>query len=290
VSSQRSAIRNIASAPLRTAADLGVSRSTISRRVATGALHVVHRGVYSLVPPAALSQESRWVAALIAVGDGAALGRLASAALWQAIRWPPRVIDVIAPRYRRSFDDVRVYQCRGLDPRDVTTHRGIPVTTVPRTLVDLTDVLIAEELTNIIHEAAFRRRISLPAIADARARANGRHNLAVLDEALRLWQLGSAGLKSRVEKAFFELVVAAGLPRPVPNLHVEGVEVDASWPGTPLIVELDGPNHLRPPNRRADASRDRILAAAGYTVLRFTELEIERRPEEVVAAVTGQLA
>ena len=46
---------------------------------------------------------------------------------------------------------------RRLDPADVTVHKGIPVTTVARTLVDLTDVLDAQELANVIHEAAYRK-------------------------------------------------------------------------------------------------------------------------------------
>jgi class 3 adenylate cyclase len=50
-------------------------------------------------------------------------------------------------------------------------YRGIPVTTVARTLVDLTDDLTAEELTNVIHEAAYRRRFSLTATKQTMKRA-----------------------------------------------------------------------------------------------------------------------
>ena len=53
---------------------------------------------------------------------------------------------------------MRFHLIRNLHPRDVTTFRGIPVTTVARTLVDLSDVITKWELTNVIHEAAFRDR------------------------------------------------------------------------------------------------------------------------------------
>jgi len=167
----------------------------------------------------------------------------------------------------------------------VTVHRGVPVTTVERTLVDLTDTLIAEELTNVIHEAAFRRRFSIRAARDAMVRANGRHKLSRLDEAIELWLAGSAGLKGGLERAFLRLVVDAGLTKPIPNIHVASVEVDAYWPDARLAVEIDGPGHARPPALHADRSRDRLLTETGVTVLRFTEFELERRSDEVVAAL-----
>lgn len=284
--SQSSPHAKFARAPLLTVADLGIASSAITGRVKRGALHRVHRGVYSIVPPDALSRESRWLAALLAVGDDAALSHLTAAALRRLIRWSPDTIDVTVPRYRRSMDGVRIHECRRLDPRDVTTYRGFPVTTVARMLVELTDVQIAEELTNVIHEAAFRRSFSIPAAREAMRRANGRRNLGRLEEAIALWQAGSAGLKSRLEREFLRLVVEAGLPKPIPNLHVDGIEVDAYWPEARLVVEIDGPNHTRPPTLRGDGSRDRWL---GCTVLRFNELDLELRPRDVVSAVAVHL-
>jgi hypothetical protein len=151
-------------------------------------------------------------------------------------------------------------------------------------LVDLTDTLLAEE-PHLIHEAAFRRLFSIPTTREAMGRANGRHKLARLDEAIELWLAGSAGIKSRLEKAFLLLVIESGLAKPIPNIHVAGAEVDGYWPDARLAVEIDGPNHTRPPTRRADGSRDRLLAEAGVTVLRFTEFEIERRQRDVAAAL-----
>jgi hypothetical protein len=91
---------------------------------------------------------------------------------------------------------VRAY--RSLDPRDVTVRDGIPVTTVPRTLVDLSDVLTAHQLANVIHEAAFRKLFDERAVRAAMTRANGRHNLHVLTKALELNAAGSAGTRSEL--------------------------------------------------------------------------------------------
>jgi hypothetical protein len=261
---------------------VGLSYNGVSRRAKRGAQTRRHLGVYSLTP-GPLTREAEFLAAVFAGDEGAVLNRLAAAEHWQAWRHHAPV-SILVPSWR-TIRGVEVHRCARLDPRDVTVHRGVPVTTVARTLVDLTDILMAEELTNVIHEAAFRRRFSIPDAREAMARANGRHKLARLDEAIALWLAGSAGLKSGLERAFLQLLVEAGLKKPIPNIHIAGVEVDAYWPDSRLAVEIDGPGHTRPPALRADGSRDRLLADTGVTVLRFTEFELQRRRDDVVAAL-----
>ena len=113
----------------------------------------------------------------------------------------------------------------------VTTHKGIPVTTVHRLIVDLADdVQIPHEVTAVIHEAAFMGRFVELAVRDAMARVSGRRNLHVVDRAIELHQAGSAGIKSRHELAFFLLVTGAGFPEPLVNVHAYGFERDFHWP------------------------------------------------------------
>lgn len=242
----------------------GLDNAAVSRRVRGGRLHRVGRGVYA-VGHASLSREAQWMAAVLEAGAGAALSHLAAASLWQA--WRRRVdrIDVVSPR-RSSLP--HVHWSRRLDPRDTTGRHGIPVTTVPRTLVDLTDVLTAHQLANVIHEAAFRHRFSERATRAAMARADGRAKLDRLERALELHVRGSAGTKSDLEDEF--LAGVAG-PEPLVNTRVAGVEVDFHWPDRKLCVEVDGPGHLRPRTQREDAARDRRLRAAGFEVVRISE-------------------
>jgi hypothetical protein len=267
----------------------GLSGSAVSRRRARGVLHLVHPSVYSL-GHAALSREARWLAAVFAAGEGAALSHLSAAALLALRRYAPRTPEALVPRRHRPVPGVRLHTCRRLDPRDVTEHLGIPVTTVARTLVDLSDRLTADELANLIHEAAYRGLFSVEATFDAMTRANGRHRLARVDEAVGAYLNGSAGTRSRNEVAFLALLEHAGIPKPHVNTKVEGIEVDCHWPGTGLTVEVDGPGHRRPRTRREDVARDRRLTAMGYTVLRFTDAEIQRRPLRVLAALRGSAA
>ena len=123
---------------------------------------------------------------------------------------------------------MRLHRTRALHPRDITSHKGIPVTSIPRLCVDLSDVLTPHELANVIHEAEFKGRFSLLATRDAMTRANGRHNLKTLEKALQLNAAGSAGVKSRNEAAFLSML--KNPPEPLVNVHLHGEEVDFHWP------------------------------------------------------------
>jgi very-short-patch-repair endonuclease len=122
----------------------------------------------------------------------------------------------------------------------------------------------------VIHDAAYRQRFSETATKAAMERAGGRRHLHALEEALHAHASGSAGTKSGLEDRFLEQVRRHGLPDPLVNTRVQGIEVDFLWPETKLIVEVDGAGHRRPRTQREDAERDARLEAAGYRVIRAT--------------------
>jgi very-short-patch-repair endonuclease len=244
-----------------TAKQLGMSSTSITKRIRAGSLHRVHRGVYA-VGHARLSENGAFMAAVLAAGRGAALCGLSAAVFWQAWRRKVPEIHVLVPRDHRQHPGFRVHTTRHIHPSDITEHDGIPVTTISRTLVDLTDTLTAHQLANVIHEAAFRNRFNRHATLAAMARANGRRNLAKLAQAL---EQEGPGTRSDLEDRFLELIPDL---EPKVNTTVEGLEVDVLI--DKLVVEIDGPGHRRPRTRREDQARDAILKAAGYSVLRLT--------------------
>jgi hypothetical protein len=250
--------------------------------VKRGALFLRYPGVYSL-GPGELAADAHWMAAVLASGDGAVLNHLSAARFWQASRWHVPAVHVLVPRHHRAIDGIVFQRYRRLHSGDVVIHRGIPVTTVARTLVDLSDVLTAHQLAFVMHQAAFHQRFSVPATTAAIKRANGRWSLRVLKKAIALHIAGSAGTRSALEDTFLLLVESAGHPEPLVNMECEGEEVDCRWPDQRVVVEIDGPGHARPAVQRSDARRDRKLRAAGYTVLRFTDRDISERPSDVLA-------
>jgi very-short-patch-repair endonuclease len=257
---------------------IGVSAAAASRRRARGLLHRIYRGV-DAVGHTALSREGRWLAPVFAAGEGAALSHLAAAEAWRIGR-AKGATDVTAPR-RVRIGGVRVHHAKHLDPRDVTVRNDIPVTTVARTIVDLAEIRTVEQLTNHMYEADFWGLLDLDAVQECAERLLGRHGLATLEEAIGEYLRGSAGSKSEKEDAF-HAIVRDRLQKPIANVKVLGHEVDAYWPEHKLIAEVDGPGHGRPRARRRDRKRDRELKAAGYRVLRFTDVDVELRPDLVL--------
>jgi Protein of unknown function (DUF559) len=246
-----------------------------------GRLHRKYKGVYAVGQPR-LSREGEWMAAILASGPGSYLVSLNAAVHMKLWRRRVTGIHVLAPRERR-LHGVRVQTYRRLDPRDVTVRHGIPVTTVPRTLVDLSDVLSPHQLANVIHEAAYRNLFDERAVRAAMTRANGRHKLHVLNTALALNNTGSAGTRSELEDRFLALTSNSGLPEPLVNTQIEDLEVDFHWPSLSLVVEVDGPGHTRPHTKRDDAQRDARLRASGHTVVRILDYEVDHRPDTVAS-------
>jgi Transcriptional regulator, AbiEi antitoxin/Protein of unknown function (DUF559) len=249
---------------------IGLTSGAVTYRVRTGRLHRIHRGVYA-VGHARLSQDARWMAAVLWAGEGSGLSHLTAAVHMNAWRRRLDGIDVISPRRRHPVPGIRTHWARNLDPHDLTIHRGIPVTTMARTLVDLTDVLTEHQLANVIHEAAFRNRFSEPATRAAMARAPGRRGLRELERALEAHASGSAGTKSDLEDQFLAQL-PADLPAPLVNAGVQTptkqLEVDLVWPDLKLCIEVDGPGHARPRTQREDAERERLLNQTGFEVVR----------------------
>jgi very-short-patch-repair endonuclease len=233
------------------------------------------------------------MAAVLWAGTRAALSHLNAAVLWRMWRGAAGTIDVVVPQGRRNRPGLRAHESRNLDPRDVTRVRGIPVTTVARTLVDLGAVLHPHQLANVIHEAAFRGRFDLAATNGAMERAHGHHGLGVLAAALTLHAGGGAGTRSALEDRFLVLIRANGLPEPLVNTKVQAgerqIEVDFHWPDRRLCVEMDGPGHGRPRTREEDRLRDRRLEAAGQRVLRLTADAVRERPADAIARVRARL-
>ena len=62
------------------------------------------------------------------------------------------------------------------------------------------------------------------------------------------------------------------LPEPLVNVKLNGEEADFHWPAHKLVVEIDGPGHERAKTRRDDARKEAKWRAAGYEVLRVTDL------------------
>ena len=262
----------------------GVSETAISARLKAGRLHRVHRGVYA-VGYRSSSLQTRAMAAVLACGPGAVLSHRSAAALWEIGPWRGP-LEVTSPRDRRPRGIV-AHRSRTLTPRDVTTQRGIPVTTVPRTLIDLAEVLTDVALMRVVNEARIRRRVQTLELTAAVTTNNGRRGAALLG---RLVDLDGGPTRSVLEDRFVAFVSEHGLPPPRVNQRVCGHEVDMLWPDARLIVELDGRAfHDQPGAFERDRERDAQLTVAGYRVVRITWRRLAGDPDREAAQLRALL-
>jgi hypothetical protein len=243
-----------------------VSRDEIRTRLDRGSLVVEYPGVYR-VGHRAPSVEASYLAAVWACGDDAFLRGRAAAYLLALLKGQPPPPEVMAPT-KRSIEGIVTCRYRSLHRDEVMRWRGIPMTTVARTLVDLAPVLSLEELARACHEAGVRHRTAprhVEAVLRRRPNAPGAAKLrAVMNGDARV-------LLSKLESAFIALLREDELPLPRTNRPAGGYRVDCRWPDHCLTVELDSYRyHNSRHSWEQDRQREREARARGDDFRRHT--------------------
>jgi hypothetical protein len=276
--------------------DLGLGERGARHRVAAGRLHRVHPAVFAVGHPA-LSADARRLAAVLASGDRAALARRSASVAWAMLGGDGRRFDVVAPGRSGGRvgcpKTIDLRRTRRLAPEDVTELRGIPITTVGRTLLDLAGCVAPRVLQRAVHEAEVARILDVDAVMATIERNPGRRGTGALRAALGVSAPDPAN--SAIAAAFLALCVDHGLPAPRLGVHVDGgdrlYEVDALFASERLIVELDGRQvHGTARNFQTDRRRDSVLAARDYQTLRYTWQRLHEEPESVVGELRRVLA
>jgi very-short-patch-repair endonuclease len=260
--------------------ELGFSHDAVRHRVAVGRLHLVARGIYAVGWPE-LSRERRWMIAVLACGEGAALSHHSAAALHEIGKERPGQIDVsVRRRCEHRRGGIRSRSRPSLPGEDIVVVRDIPVTGPTRTLLDLATELGDAALERTINEADKADLIdpdALRAALDGRAGQRGIRRLRSLLER-HTFRLSDSDL----EVLFRRLAVSSGLAQPRTKAWVNGFEVDFFWPDLGLVVETDGLRYHRTASSQArDRLRDQAHVAAGLTTLHFTHRQVKYEPSHV---------
>jgi hypothetical protein len=251
---------------------LGLTKDAVQRRARAGRLHRLHHGVYA-VGHTVVKTEGRRLAAVLACGEGAVLSHRSAAAHWGLLESEATRTDVTIPRRRAGNATIRPHISRSLIACDTTTHQGIPITSVPRTLLDLAATVKPDRLERALAKAEHLELYDHRAITDLLARANGHRGTPRLTEATTLEPKLT---RSEWEVRLLKLVRDAALPEPLVNLPFDAPDYgeckpDFHWPAQSLIVETDGwRTHRTRAAFERDRAKDAALTAAGYRVVRFT--------------------
>jgi hypothetical protein len=263
----------------------GLGSKAITIRARKGQLNRIHRGIYA-VGHRALSWHGRWMAAVLACGEGAVLSHGSAASLWGLLKPINGPVHVSVPSTsgRSTRRGLHVHRspslaqpssspsslptAGGRGRRPLTTYRdNIPVTTVARTIQDL-------RVTSFFPPHLIRRAIR-------QAELKG----------YRLEGIETDGTRSDLESAFLALFAAHRIPPPEVNPKLGRYEVDFLWREEKLIVEADTFTYHRGSVAfEDDHLRDLDLRQRGYAVLRFTDKQLEAEPERVVADIRNELA
>jgi very-short-patch-repair endonuclease len=266
---------------------LGLGDDAIDYRLAVGRLWIVMPRTFA-VGHRRLPPHGRSMAAVLSSGAGAVLSHRSAAALW-GIRDPGTgPIHVTVPSKSSSTRLVRRHH-QGLPHDEVTVHEGIPVTTVPRTVLDLASAATVDEVEVAIRQVEFLRLYDYLSLPDLIERYPGRRGVARVQTALARTEALPAGrVRSPLETKFLPFLRRHRLPRPRLNdwivLGAKRFQVDCHWVGTGQVVELDSwQGHGTRTAFREDRARDRTLRAAGYEVTRISWAQLDDEPEAVAA-------
>jgi hypothetical protein len=264
---------------------LGAADATISQWRTQGRLIRVLPRVYAVGPDVATFEARLWGAVLYAGPDAALSHR--SAAHWrELIKHRPDVIEISTPRLKvHSIPGaVRVYSGREVVR---ASYKGIPVTTVPQSLVDLGRVE-PELVPRALSTLDFRRQLDVRELLAACG--SGRLGSAALQAALKTHQPALAYTNGELEERFLGWCEQWEVPLPRFNARLHGLVVDAYWPARALVVELDGyANHSSPAQLRRDRERELTLRGHGLRVVRYDWELLHREPAMVHADLMSQL-
>ena len=270
--------------------ELGLGRRGIDERLARGRLHLVHNGVYA-VGHRALTTDGLWLAAVLACGPGAVASHRCAGQLWGLLPRTAILPEVTRPRKFRGRPGILGHHAL-LPPDEIGAVRGIPVTSAPRTMLDLAAVLKRRQLERALNEMEVRQLLDPLSIPDLLARHPRRRGAAALREVLA--DDGPGGVsRSDLEEGFVELLDAHGLPRPRMNatlpIRERLIEVDCLWRAQRLVVELDGgAMHRTKRAFESDRQRDRMLLTEGWRSARVTWRQL-RDEAPAVASDLGRL-
>jgi putative AbiEi antitoxin of type IV toxin-antitoxin system/uncharacterized protein DUF559 len=263
--------------------EAGVGDSTVTAWVRNGRLHRMHRGVYAL-GHTAVGVMGRVKAALLWAGPGALLSHTTAAWWWGIVTAEPTVIHLSVPGRTKSSRGLRVHRPRELEG---TVHKGMPVTTVSRTIRDISSMLQFRDLRKALAEADFKRLLDIKELRATRGQPGG----ATLTRAVKRHQPRLARAKSDLEIDFIELCEHHAIPMPEINVWRAGFLVDAVWEKQQLVVEADGgAAHGTPARAEEDRNRELRLRAAGYRTIRYTYAQVTEAPEVVAADLRAQLS
>jgi very-short-patch-repair endonuclease len=233
------------------------------------------------------------MAAVLALGRGTVLSHRSAGELWGIALRSSLAIEVTRMTHARARSRIVAHKS-SLPDDERTVVDGIPVTTVPRTILDLAAVGSKRQLERALKEVEVQGLTDRLSIPDLLERYPRRRGSAVLRALLEDGAVMLGVTQSKLEERFVSLLDSHELSRPRFNaaIAVGGrfFSVDCLWQEQRLIVELDGRAvHGTRQAFEADRQRDRLLMVGGWRVMRMTWRQLHDDETSIAADLRAAL-
>jgi very-short-patch-repair endonuclease len=268
----------------------GVSSDQIDRRLKSGYLIPIHRGVY-LVGHVATAPLAYEAAAILAFRGQATISHRSAASLLGLLPWPPKAACWVTTPLGDSERPGLIVRKATLEPSDIATVERIKVTTAARTILDCAAVLPPAEDDRLEGMAAQAHALKLakaPDLWDQIDRNPGKPGVVRLGKLLS--KHAPKRTKLELERRLLRLVRSSDLPEPEVNAFVEGKERDLVWREQRVVVEADSYTfHSDARTWARDIGKTNDLQLANFISLRFTWFDVTERPERVLTEIREAL-
>lgn len=276
----------------------GHSRSSATRGRQRHSLHRIRNGIHSYGSPTLSTWGKARVGALHG-GDGSVVTAWHALSLRRTVHFVPRVTTVLTPNKRTDLVTeqitVRVTLSSDVFDDEFSVIQHVPVATACRAVFDLCSTESPHRLVRLLREACHHQIASIEEFERLVARHPRSPSRRVALEVIRHYRRASQGSRSWSELEIFQRIehcwrVPAQLNVPSGVWHKgKNIEPDVSWPGHPLVIELDGGDHADPSVHADDLDKDRALRAAGRIVLRIWNEDFARDPDGAIADIVAAL-
>lgn len=257
----------------------GATERWIRAQLATGRLERVRSGVFR-VAGAPVTQEQAWLAAVLSASADVVLSHHTAAAAWRLSGFDvPDGIDLLSSTWRPRLPGVKGHLSQWLPAEDCDRLRRLPITSVARTLIDVSGGFHPWVFGRVVDDALRRKIVVLREVVRCfnAVPVSGRRPSKVMREVLSERVPGFHPGGSAQELDVLRILRRAGV-RPLPvqqfRLQVEGHTyfLDYAWPETRHAIEFDGAGgHETVSDRHRDRDRWRRIRRADWTVWPVTE-------------------
>lgn len=250
-----------------------ISVQQLRTMVARGDLMRIRRGVYRFrgAPP---TWEQALLAAVMAGPPGTVAAGPAAGRLWRLMTCERASVEVTSPY--GSTINVRRHRSSSIEPSS-TILDGIPVTSIERTLIDLSAHRSYESYARLLEDALDRGLTSTAAITSTLRDigSQGRGRTARLRELLDLHGEGIEEIDSALHRKVVAWLNNAGITGFVNEYELvvgsRRRRIDIAWPDELIAIEVDGyAFHRRRDTFDDDRSRNNWLLVNGWRVLHVT--------------------